>query len=59
MMLTPIQLFFIIGLIFWGIFCVVDRICKCIERSSIAKAFGKVQDGKTLKQIDQISERLR
>lgn len=41
-MITPIQLFFFVALILWGLYCIVNRICKCVERAAFARAFGKV-----------------
>lgn len=40
-MMTYLQLLGLILLVFFCIYAVIDRICKCVEQSNMAKAFKK------------------
>lgn len=39
--LTSAQLFFMVALVLYGIYEIVNRICNCLERRSYAKMFEK------------------
>ena len=41
-MFTPAQCFFFCVLIIWGIYIIVNRICKCLEHRATAQSFDKL-----------------
>lgn len=41
-MFTPAQCFFFGLLIIWGIYIIVNRICKCLEHRATARSFDKM-----------------
>lgn len=53
-MLTPMQLFFFVLIILYGLYMIVCRICKCIEHTANAKAFTKYTESGA--NVNKISE---